>query len=148
MEKPSEILLFDFLAEAIRRAEPGTVLYELELHDTVYQKIATSRGIRISDAFGSMAPDIGGGIKEYDVNLQIVCFSKVEGKEKSHRQPALADIFEIQKAVYLTLLGDQTLGGRVCDSWPGKGLRAYDSMDGTPYAVANISLVINPSGEQ
>lgn len=149
IEKPAEILLFDFLTEKIDAATPGDVPYELDLHDTVYQsmKAEKPRGIRISDAVGDLAPEPGGGLKEYDVSLQLVCFAKVEGTDKKARQPAVCDVFAIEKWVCEVLYADPTLGGRECDVVVKKGTRGYDSLDGNAYAIANIWLVVNPSGE-
>ena len=56
MDKPAEILLFDSLTEKITSADPEDLVYALELHDTVYQKITTSRGLRISDVVGDFSP--------------------------------------------------------------------------------------------
>lgn len=147
MEKPAEILLFDFLSGAIAAAVPGDLLFELELHDTVHQKIQTLKGVRISDAVGTLAPEPGGGLKEYDVIIDLACFAKVEGKEKTQRQPAVVAVYELQREICQLLYDYPELGDRVCDTYVGKGMRGYDVFDGNPYAVANISLVINPSGE-
>lgn len=148
MVKPVEILLFDFLAAAIAAAVPGDVIYELDLHDTVYQTIDAKqgRGIRISEAAGSLAPGPGGGLKECDVELIIVCYSRVTGREKTDRQPALIDVFATQQEVAKAIYEDPTLGGRVCDVIVGKGSRGYDVIDGEPYAAANVPILINPTG--
>lgn len=148
MNKPVEILLFDYLADAQAASAVDSVIYPLELHDTVYQTIKKDRGVRITDAVGDLAPEPGGGLKEYDVSVQIVCFAKVEGKDKKQRQEALVAVFAIQRAVVQLLLDDQSLGMRLCDVVIQKGVRGYDVLDGTPYAVANISILINPTGER
>ena len=148
MEKPAEILLFDYLAECFAASAVDSVLSPLELHDTIYQTISKPRGVRITDAFGDLAPDTGGGLKEYDVSAQIVCFAKVEGTNKKQRQDALVAVFAIQRAVCQLLIDDQSLGSPVCDVLVKKSYRSYDVFDGSPYAVANIPVVINPSGEQ
>ncbi len=148
MSKPVEILLFEFLQAACDASAAGGVLYELELHDTIYQSITRPRGIRISDAISTAAPDTGGGMKEYDAEIHIVCFAKIEGTDKKQRQAALQQVFDIETAVVGLLYGDQQLGGRVCDVVIQKTPRSYDVFDGNPYAIALIPIVINPSGHQ
>jgi hypothetical protein len=146
MDKPAEILLFDFLTDRITGALTGDPLAGLELHDTIYQKINTDRGLRISEAVGEILPGPAAEWKEWDVALTIVCFSRVLGKEKTNRQTALIDLFQIQQATCAVLLDDSTLAGRVCDLLLQKCIRGYDSLDGEPYATAHIPIVINPSG--
>jgi len=143
-DKPAEILLFDFLAEQIEAAVAEDVLFEVELHDTIYQTITKPRGLRISDAVGSMVPGGDGAIREHGVSVQLVCFAKVAGKDKKARQPALTQVWELEKEMYRLLYTDNSLGGRVCDVEIEMGSRSYDVMNGEPYAVANIPLVINP----
>lgn len=137
------MLLFDYLEDQIAAAVYGDTLFELELHDTVYQKISKLQGVRISDAVGDLSPEPGGGLKEFNVELQIVCFARVEGKNQKDRQPAVVAVFAIQKEIVRVLLADETLGGTVCDVMITKCVRGYDNLDGNPYAVANISIVIN-----
>ncbi|MEO8650497.1 MAG: hypothetical protein ABI539_15145 [Acidobacteriota bacterium] len=146
MDKPCEILLFDFLSPAIAAAVLGDALFQLELHDTVHQKITKNRGLRISEAVGDISPGPDMVWKEYDVDLMLVSYSRVTGSEKTNRQAALIDVFQIQQAAAILLTGDPTLGGRVCDLLIRKCSRGYDVLDGEPYAVANIPLIINPSG--
>lgn len=148
MDKPAEILLFDFLTEQINALVGDEVLCGVELHDTVYQPIGkANRLVRVSEAVGDLSPGPEMVVREYDVQLMLVIASRVEGKDKEDRQPALVDVFQMQKALYSLIIGDSTLGARVCDSVIGRGPRGYDVLDGEPFAVANMPLVINPSGE-
>jgi hypothetical protein len=145
VDKPAEILLFDFLTDAIAAAAADSVLAELELHDTVWQQITRPRGVRISDAVGDLAPGPGGDIEEFDVMVIVTCFSRIGGKsEKKERQPALIDVFGIQKAIAQVLRNDSSLGGRVCDSLLQKGGRGYDKYNEGTFAVTNTPLIINP----
>lgn len=141
-EKPAEILLFDFLDETVQAARPGDVLFDAEVHDTTYQKITKPFGIRVSDASGEMSPT-SDGVREYNVSTVIVCFAKVEGKDKKARVEALTKAWQIQKAVYALLFTNPSLGDRVCDIMPGDGARDYDILNGNPYAVAIIPVTIN-----
>lgn len=146
MAKPVEISLFDFLTDKISASAVDSVIYGLELHDTIYQLITKSRGIRISDVVGSFSPAGTATESEYDVFISLSCFAKVEGKNQKARQPALTQVFDIQQAVYGLLRADASLGGRVCDSVLLRGARGYESLDSQPYAVAIIEMVINPTG--
>lgn len=145
MDKPAEILLFDFLAEKQAEASPDDVIYDLDIHDTIHQAITDKKpkGVRISDATGEMAPTATGGIREYNVELVIVCYAKVEGVNKKERQASLIAVFEIQSEIYRLLLADPSLGGRSCDAQITGGSRGYDVFDGNPFAVANIAVTIN-----
>lgn len=146
MAKPAEILLFDFLTEEFAASAVGSLLYDLELHDTVYQKITKPCGLRISEATGDLSPGPGGGLKEVDVDLVLICYARIEGKDKTERQEALQKAFEIQQEIVMLLVNNQTLNNRVCDVLVRKGSRGYDSLDGEPFAVANQPILINPSG--
>ena len=146
MDKPVEILLFEFLESVIATAGVGDPLFEAELHDTVHQPIRGDRVVRISEAVGDLAPGPLMEVKEYDVQLIVTCCSRVTGKEKTERQPALADVFRMQKAVFAELITDPTLGGRVCDLVVMRGGRGYDIYNGEPFAVTNMPVVLNPSG--
>lgn len=148
MSNPAEILLFEFLQESIDASGADDVIYAIELHDTIYQKITKDRGLRISDAVSDMAPGPGGDMREFNARIVLVCFAKVGGKDKKDRQPALTDVFQLQQAVYQLLYNDPSLGGRVCDTNLERGSRGYDILDGSPYAVANIPVVVNPIGSQ
>ena len=148
MDKPAEILLFDFFEEQIGAAVPAEILYEVELHDTIHQKIKTPRGIRISEAVGDLSPGPENVLKEYDVLIILTCYSRVIGPQKTQRQPALIDVFNLQKESYRVLLENPTLNERVCDLLLLKGSRGYDVFDEGVYAVSNTPIIINPSGER
>lgn len=145
MTKPAETKVFEFLEEQIAAAAPDHVLAFLELHDTVYQKIRTARGIRISDCVSEFAP-YGDDEKEWDAQITLSCYIRVEGKDKTDRQPALAAVFDLQREVYRILRANPTLNDRVCDVLLRPGSRGYDSLDGEPYAVAMVPLIVNPTG--
>lgn len=146
MDKPVEILLFEFLTEQVNAALPDDLISGLELHDTVYQSIRKDRGLRISDVTSTFSPTSIGTEKEYDALITIAAYSRVTGKDKTERIPAMQDAFEIQQKVYELLRNNSTLAGRVCDLLLRRGARGYDVLDGEPFAVAMIPLVINPSG--
>lgn len=154
MDKPAEILMFDFLTEQFAAAPAGTALSlepdgdrgQLSLHDTVYQQIATPRVVRISEATGDFMPGPDGEWKEWDVSLRLVIAVRVTGQEKKDRQPALTFVWELQRELCKLLTEQSTLDGRVCDLVLRTGVRGYDELDSEPYAVVHLPLIINPSG--
>ena len=146
MDKPVEILVWEFFADNIAEAVPEDVLYEVELHDTTWQKIMKPRGLRLTNSFGDMAPGPGGGMKEVDMHMQVAIYARVEGTDQSARVPAMQKVYDLERKVCEMIYGDQSLGNRVCDVLIVKCIRDYDSLDGNPYAIANIQLIINPSG--
>lgn len=149
MAKPGELLLFDFLTDSVSSSAPGSTLYSAIVHDTIYQSIGKAdRVIRISDAVSEFAPGPGMVMEEFDVQVTIVVASRVTGKEKTQRQDALTDVFELQAAVCSLILGDPTLGGRTCETVLERSWRSYDTLDGEPFAVANIPVVVNASGKR
>ena len=83
-------------------------------------------------------------MQEWDVTLILTCYSRIEGTNKKARQPALIDVFGIQKAIAAVLFANGSLGGRVCDSLLQKGGRGYDAYDEGTFAVTNTPLIINP----
>ncbi len=146
-DKPGEILLFDFLTELIDAAVPDDPLFQLELHDTIYQKITKENGLRISDAISDPAPERGGIVKEFDIKLQLVCFARVLGTDQKQRADALQKVYDIEMAIIQAFVDDNlSLGGRVCDLKIDSVPRSYDSFDGNPYAIALIPIVLNPTG--
>lgn len=147
MSNPIEISVFEFLETAIAAAADTSALCDIELHDTVYQKIQSAAGVRISECVSMPSPGVGGEIKEIDAVLTLVVFAKVEGKDKSARAEALTRCWAIESALVSLLNENASLGDRVCDLLIGRSVRGYDVFDGEPFAVANIPLTVNPMGD-
>lgn len=150
MPEPIEVSVFEFLDAAVNDAAVESPLEGIAVHDTVYRPIEKNQpnGVRISDCVSTIAPEPGGGMKEYDAELVLACFAKIEGADKKQRQDALKKVFEIQTAVIELLYSDGSLGGRVCDVLIRRSPRSFDVFEGNPYAVAMIPLVVNPSGSE
>lgn len=145
--KPAEILVYEFLDAAKSAAPDDSLLKTMELHDTIYQDIKTSQGVRIGEVPSEFSPTADGTFKEFNAEIPIACFARVKGTQKSNRTEAIQKVFDITLAVTQLFYGDASLGGRVCDSIVVRGARGFDELDGEPYAVSNFSLVVNPSGE-
>src|SRR5690606_14019883 len=130
MDKPVEILVFDFFNAAVTAAVSGDVLFGVQLHDTQYQTITKPKGIRISEAISELGPGIDGNWKELDADLIVTCWVRVAGVDKTERQTALIDLIKLQEKVTQLIFNDTTLGNRVCDLTIGKAGRGYDTFDG------------------
>lgn len=144
MDKPAEILLYDFLYEAFASSPETSLVYSAELHDTIYQTITKPRCVRISDTVSDLSPVAGMEMREFDAQLVIAGVVKVPGKQKAQRQACIQEVFDLQREICDLLILDSTLGGRVCDSLIRTCSRGFDVLAGEPYAVVNIPMVINP----
>lgn len=146
-DDPVEDLTYDFLEEKINAAAAGDVLFEQELHDTLHKKIDKDSGIRISDAESDFAPNGEGEMQEYDALITLVCYSRIEGADKTERRAARKKAFLISKAVAQLFENDRKMGGRVCKARILSAVRGWDSINSKPYAVVNMPIVFNESGE-
>lgn len=147
-DEPVEDLAFDFLTEKIAAAAAGDTLFEQALHDTVFKNIdkETISGIRIGDAESSFAPNYLNEMQEFDAVLILVCFARIEGKDKTERRAARRKAFQITKAVAKVFKDDPHMNQRVCDSRVLTVIRGWELFNGHPYAVVNMPIIFNESG--
>lgn len=138
--------LFLFLQSAIAVAQSGEPLHGIELHDTEHQVITRDRGIRISDGRSQLAPKADGTLGEIDAEVELTCFVRVAGADKTERLAARDGAIDLAAAVAALFFADQTLGGRVCDLQLGAIRREFASINGQPFALARVPLTINPVG--
>lgn len=142
----AEHKLFTFLQGAIAAAGAEDPLHQMELHDTVHQVITRDRGLRIGDGRSQLAPKPDGTLGEFDAEVELTCFVRVAGTDKTERLAARDGVVDLAAAVATLFYDDATLGGRVCDLLSGTIEREFVSINGQPFAVARMSLVIDPSG--
>ena len=140
--------LFLFLQEALDDAPAEDPLYEAELHDSLHQVIKRDRGLRIGECRSLLAPRPDNALDEFDARLTVTCFARVAGADKSERLAARDAVIGLASKVIRLVLDDPTLGGRVCDLLAGQVDREYASINGQPFALAKLPLVINPSGRR
>jgi hypothetical protein len=138
--------LFLFLQTAIAAAGPGDPLFQAELHDTIFQTITRDRGLRIGDCRSTLAPSPDQTLGEFDALIELTGFVRVAGSDKTERLAARDAVVALAAAVTQLFFADQTLGGRVCDLLAGPVAREFISVNGQPFALARLPLVINPSG--
>jgi hypothetical protein len=140
---------FEFLEEAVAAVAPDDVLYGIEVHETVYQTIKKDSGVRVGNGESQLAPLPGGGaIEEFDCLLSLVCFARVTGADKTDRVMARDQAMDIAKAVSMLFLTDPSMGGRVRDSRVLKARRGFDSIGSQPFAVCELQVVVNETGQQ
>jgi hypothetical protein len=142
----AEHQLFLFLQGAIAAAAVGDAFHQVELHDTFHQVITQDRGLRIGDGRSELAPKPDGTLGEYDADLELVCFARVAGSDKTERLAARDAVMDLAAATVKRMFDDPTLGGRICDLLVGAIVREFASINGQPLALARIPLMINPSG--
>lgn len=145
-----EDAIAEMFAAAVEAADEGTTLYKAEVQDTVYQAIKTDRGVRVGDCVSDVAPSFGGEtVEEFDARVPLVCYSRVVGTDKTNRKAARDDARALALAVAKLFFDDPTIGGSVRDSRVLKMVRGFDSLAGADvYAVANLDLIINETGQQ
>ena len=140
---------FEFLEEAVAAVALDNALQGIEVHETVYQTIKTDRGVRVGNGESQLAPLPGGGaIEEFDCLLSLVCYSRVIGADKTDRVMARDQAMDIAKAVSMLFLTDPSMGGRVRDSRVLKARRGFDSIGSQPFAVCELQMVVNETGQQ
>jgi hypothetical protein len=142
----SEHQLYFFLQAAIGAALTDDPLHGIELHDTEHQVITRDRGLRIGDGRSQLAPRADGTLGEFDAQVELTCFVRVAGSDKTERLSARDGVIELAAAVAARFFADQTLGGRVCDLQIGAIRREFASINGQPFALARVPLTINPTG--
>lgn len=146
-DEPIENLAYDFLEERFAAAPVGDLLKTLELHDTLFKKIEKPAGVRVGDGASDFSVNTQDEIQEYDAVLILVCYALIEGGDKTERRAARTKAFQISRAVARLFIGDETMNGRVCRSRLLTAARGFDSINSKPYAVVNMPIVFNESGD-
>lgn len=146
--KPAESLVYEFIAGLVEAADEDTDLFELEVHDTVFQKITQEAGIRVADGTSTLSPGPGGAMKEFDADVEVVVFVRIPKETPKSRLESRDRAFTITAALVAAIVASNTLGNRVCDCTVWPVARGYDNYNSAAYAVVSIPLVINSSGQR
>jgi hypothetical protein len=137
----------EFLQEGVTAALEGNSLVGAEVNDTVYTEIG-DYGYRIGDCVSDVAPLPGGeGMEEFDARLTLVCFARVAGADQRDRKAARTKARELMLAACKLFFDDTTMGDRVRDVLVGRCRRGFDVEGDIVYAVANVPLVVNGTGQ-
>lgn len=144
----------DFIREAVDAAAEGKTLHGAEVHDTVYTQIG-DYGYRVGDCTSDVAPvngdeegeDDDEQMDEWDARLTLVCFALVGGADQSDRKAARTKARKLMLAVCARFAKDTTAGGRLRDVLVGRCKRGFDLEGDNVYAVANVPLHVNGTGQ-
>lgn len=148
MTKPIEILLFEFFDAEIKAAKSKNPLYGIQLLDTLRDEIDHTVGkiLGIGEVTSSPAPGPDGLIKEFDAFTMLVCGARVVGEDKTKGKEALQAVYEIQMAVTELLFEFPNLKNRGCNVQVLRQARSSQAPDAEDYTVANVPIVVNPTG--
>lgn len=142
-----EDAIAEFVQAAVSAAQAGDALQDAEVHDTVYTKIGDF-GFRLGDCRSNVAPlPDGAGMEEWDARLTLVCFAVVPGKDQSDRKAARDKARGLMLAACGLFANDTTAGGRLRDVLVGRCTRGFDLEGDNVYAVANVPLHVNGTGQ-
>lgn len=148
--------LYEFIAEAVDAAndpdapDEDSPFFDVVLHDTVYRPITSEQHhyIQIGNCDSDFAPSSGAEtIEEFDGDVTIITLSRVLTEDRSDRKAARSKALSMAKAAAKLLLDDPTMGGRVNDSRVLKCLRDWTSIQSEPFALANVPLIVNETGQ-
>lgn len=149
-----EVPTYEFIKAAVEAAEEGDVLFGAAVHDTVYEDIANILfGVRVGDCAADCAPveddaeADGLGMEEFDARLAVVVFARVETDDPAGRAAARLKARRLWLGVSKLFYLDTTMGGRVRDCLVRRGARGFDTEGGSLFAVVNMPLLINGTGQ-
>jgi hypothetical protein len=119
-----------------------------------FAQMAKARGVRVGEATARVAPNFGGtDLEHFDALVVLICFRAVERTERSARANRREEVIALANALGTLFIAEpdmrvlSTGEPRVANSRPLWMPRGADNTDGKPYAVANIQLVVNETGE-
>lgn len=136
----------EFVHSLIEAAAEGDTLYGLALTDNPFDKLDSTRGVIISNAEWDFSPTSEETLKVYDVLIGLAIYARVDGPDKISRDAARDDCFEIADTLARGFFADPTLGSQFCDSKVGRAVDGYRNISSASYAVINLPLMINPTG--
>lgn len=142
-----ETALYTVLNAAIAAAEDGDVLFKAELHQTVYEPITKTFGVRIGDTNCDLAPGPGGAIDEWDILGVVQLFARVEDDTAAAVIAAREKVRALEMAVSQVLVDDPTLGNAINDCRILGGERGWGNVQGQRHAAANIHVIANETGK-
>ncbi len=143
--------VYDFLKEKMDAvnadAEETHPLYGAELLADEFEEIKKESGVCIGRCVARIAPSRGVAVvKHANAELVLICYRRVPRADRQKRG-AIRDLaIGMAEAAAMFFYKSPTLGGRQDGSLPLEIPRAADNTDATPYMVANLVVVINPTG--
>lgn len=144
-----EVALYEFLKETIEAADSASPLFEVALHDTFFQQLTEDVAIRIGDTESQIAPLPGAEeAQEFDARITMVIYSRIPKEEWDSRAAYRDQVNRISRALTLLIYNDPRLNLRVNDCRVLGSRRGYDSINTDRFAVANLDLILNETGQQ
>lgn len=144
-----EVALYEFLKETIAAADVGSVLCEVALHDTFFQQLTDEVAIRIGDVESEIAPLPGAeAAEEFNARLTLVIYSRIPKEEWDSRAAYRDQVNRISRELALLIYNDPRLNLRVNDCRVLGSRRGYDSINTDRFAVANLDVILNETGQQ
>ena len=144
-----EVALYEFLKETIEAADSASQLYEIALHDTLFQPLTEDVAIRIGEVESSIAPLPGAEeAEEFDARFPLVIYSRIPKDEWDSRVNYRDQVNRISRELALLIYNDPRLNLRVNDCRVLGSRRGYDSINTDRFAVANLDVIINETGQQ
>jgi hypothetical protein len=127
--------------------DPSSPLYQAEVLKDEYEEQKKDIGIRIGKCVGRVAPNSGQTrIKQEDAPLTLIFYKRISRGDKQARSSYRDDVVMMAEAAALLFFNDPTIGGRVELVRPLTIPRGMDDTDASPYAIANLTLVVNETG--
>jgi hypothetical protein len=143
-------LVFDFLKAEIEAIEDESdLLFGSQILEDQYKEMTKDKGIRVGKLLKARpAPNSGQtGIEFSDVLIVLIVFVRIERGQKQERAPYSEKSFAIAERLALLIFDNPTLGERVNSARPIDMPELMDDTDNSPYAVTNIFLLINETGQ-
>lgn len=142
--------LNQFLTGAIAAASAGSALYQVELHDTFYQRIEGDVGVRIGDCEADLSPlPDAQAVEEFNARVTLVCYARIPKEDWERRGPYRDRVTGMAREIALLFFNDPRMGQRVNDARVLSVRRGYDAITNSDrYAVANLDVIINELGQQ
>lgn len=138
----------DFLKDAIEAAAGGDALHGTRIDDTVYEDITgVDYGIRIGDCDADCAPTDEDVMEEFDAKLTVVFYARITDNDVASRKAARTLARQLWLQTARLFWADTTMGGRVRDVLVRRARRGYDTENGTVYAIVNMPLLVNGTGQ-
>lgn len=143
------------LREPVRAAISATIR-GLEVLPDEFAQIRSTRGVRVGEAIAHrVAPSFDGTeLEHFDAVVVLIVYLAVARVDRSAARASYREeVLAISNALGVLILAEPDLRRlaegtpRVNNSRPLSVPRGSDNVDGQPYAVANVQLVVNESGD-
>lgn len=120
-------------------------LYQAQVADSAFEKMTEDRGIVVSNAEWSFAPQ-SASIAMQDALVIIGFWVRIAGTDESSRADERNTCYLMARSVAAAIYDDISLGSRVCDCLLSRAVDGTKSIGSETYAVINLPITLNPTG--